>query len=353
MVRHLARGIVGAMRNVNRSVRAVASVAATGHMVKKAYSSMSRTPAVAPGAVVKVHQKQKRHRKRGARKKPNLAKKVHKMAKTVRHVSEQMRGVLTTHVDRGRVTSSLKSAVHLQNYNTFNSNTVTNIETMLGNLYYFNPATNAWVNASGAASTKDIDFLIEKTYGKIVCRNNYQVPCLVSIYRVEPKSDTSIAPHTAYDNGLADNISGALTGTSALLYPTDSDQFVDLWRISASKKKILEPGQELHDSYSCKPYRYNPSDVDSQTDTYQRRYHSTSWLVFVEGMLGHDTAVATEQTLLAAGIDIQYDLKYVVKYTGGQNATIRTVSDSSDASFTNGGVVSLQPVADNLAYSVS
>jgi hypothetical protein len=204
------------------------------------------------------------------------------------------------------------------------------------------------VNYTQGNYHKEVTFT--KIYTKFVIRNNYQVPAKVTGYIFAPKVDTNTTPQTAFENGLADV--GGPSATAINVYPTDSILLKDLWKISASNKRTLEPGQEMVLTYtSTKPFQYDPHFVDTHASAYQRGHEAHSCAVRVVGTLGHDTA-ADEQGLAAAGVDYMICTTYELKYNGGGD--VHTVeSFVSGGTFTNGAVLSEAPIADNQAYSVT
>lgn len=279
-------------------------------------------------------------------KKPTV-KTLAKAVKKLRIATESDQGVLTY---RWRQTYRCLSSVNGQSLTNVPILLNGVLETILAQLRYYNPSTpTTLVTADGASGTFMKDFTFDKIYTSIVCRNNYQVPVKVRVYLCKVKDDTSIEPTTAFSNGLADI--GNPSSTSPLVYLTDSPQFTDLWKIHSSEIAQLQPGEEMKMSYTVPTFQYDPSLVDSHNQAYQTRYHGCVFVVRTEGVLGHDTS-ADQQGTLAAGVDIQMDRTFVVKYSAGADIEYLVVNDESDT-FTNGGVTSQKPIPDNIAYSVS
>lgn len=223
------------------------------------------------------------------------------------------------------------------------------LETVMDQLRWFNPATNAFVtaDASGAQYHK-VHFAM--AHYSIQVRNNYQVPCKVTVYTCVPKDDTNISVATSHSDWATDNLlAGAITDPS--VYITDSDEFGNLYKIQKTTKKFLNPGEELMASYSAKPFDYDSGYVDAHASTYQPGYGSMSFYVRVEGAVGHDTTV-DEQAQVPCGVDMILKRTYKVVYDAGVKCKFVYSSVVQDAAFTNSGVVS-QPVADNQGYSVS
>lgn len=280
----------------------------------------------------------------------------HKKSK-ISQIASQVRSLQkTSKADMGMLTFRIRSTG--RNLSGINSCSYTDVsgvdntllELVLQQLRYYdaeNPGT--LLTAPGTTGSFMKEFYFKKVFNKLLIRNNYQVPCRVAIYNMQVKSDTSITPKTAFTNGLTDV--GAPTSTSPIVYPSDSPQFLDLWKIIKTTKVVLQPGEECVLTHLSKTFSYDPSLVDSHAGLYQPRYAGFAFLIRTEGILGHDTSV-DEQGILAAGIDWQMDSTLVVEYSAGADIEYVYVTDGSDT-FTNSAVVSSKPVSDNITYSVS
>lgn len=281
--------------------------------------------------------------------KGSKAKSTSQLAKQVANLSRKVsvdQGTLTFYSRQtSRCLASVNQCAYLEVGGVPNSA----YEDVLAQLRFFDSATpNTLVQASGASATYKRDYLFSY-YHTIDVRNNYQVPCKVTMYIVTPKADTSILPVTAFTNGLTDI--GSPSSTSSLLYPTISPQFNQLWKIQDSKTKFLQPGQMASISSAEKNISYDPSLTDSQTSDYQKKNKACVIFVRVEGCLAHDTA-NDQQGFAQAGVDISYVRKMICKYDAGIELDFVYINDTADA-FTNGAVVSSYPVADNIGYSLS
>lgn len=237
------------------------------------------------------------------------------------------------------------------NFTTLTISGITTMETVMDQLQWYNPATSAFVTSDPAGQAKYQEVTFTKVYGNLTVRNNYQVPCKVRLYAMVPKIDTSITPTASYSNWLTDNLLAGNT-TDPCVYLTDSQETMANWRIVKSKIVTLAPGRESVITYGVpKMVAYDSSIADSHALTYQPKFGGCVFVAFVEGVVGHDTAGA-EQGLLASGIDYTLERTFVCKYPAGIDCRFLYSSNTLDASFTNGGVVS-QQTADNQAYSVS
>lgn len=277
---------------------------------------------------------------------PRKVKGLTKQVKELKRIAESDMG---THTQRNRVTHPVLSIINQQNYLSVASSTKTILEAVLAELRYYDPAIpGTLLQADGAVGSFQKEFYFSKNHSKITVRNNYQVPCMVSVYSMRPKSDTSIIPSTAFTQGLADV--GNPDVLSPLLHLTDSIELTDLWRIEKSKRVKLEPGQQCVMTTTGKPFQYDPAFADAHTSAYQPRFNGHSWHVAVQGVVGHDT-IADSQGVLAAGVDLVIDTMFMIKYAAGADINFLILNDESGG-FSNTGVVSNKPYTDNQGYSV-
>lgn len=329
-----------------------------GRMAKGAYNAYKwavgrQTPSAMAFSQAKrsghvTYSKKTRYMKRNRpRRRKSTPSKVKTNASRISKLSKMVEADMGTHIWRARSTGACVAAQNLAAYHESAVSTNT-VETALTNLKYYNPSTpGTLTTASAASGTYAKEFLITNFYSKITVRNNYQVPAKITIYCVVPKDDTSVLPVTAFVNGLADV--GNPSSTSQLVHLTDSILFTDMYRIVSSVKKVLNPGQQADSVYAGKPFTFDPHHVDTHSLTYQARYNSHLFIIRCEGVLGHDNALSEYGTLPAA-VDFYHDKKIITKYSAGVSLTTVEVINNADT-FTNGGVVSQKPTADNQAYS--
>lgn len=273
------------------------------------------------------------------------------LKKQVKSLTRSIKSTMGTLIYRKRTTERLLTSINEKGYGIAQNQVDMNLyETVLGELRFFNPsAPGTLIQGSGASGTYFREYNFKNVTSKLCAKNNYQVPCKFTVMLMCSKEDTSINPATAFQNGLVDV--GNPSSQSQLTYFTDSDEFNKLWSIKKTKKKLLQPGQELKISHSYKDMMYDPAVFDSHSLTFQNKYKTFCWLIKVEGRLGHDTS-ADQQGLTQAGVDIVVDNVLKVEYDAGCDLKFIVVSDGSD-SFTNGAVTSSKPVSDNIGYSVA
>lgn len=272
------------------------------------------------------------------------------LKKQVTELKKQVNASNGTLIYRARQTFRALAAVNQQTHIMTENIAMANLEVVLAELRFFNPAVpGTLTQGSGASGTYTREYMFKSIATNVTIRNNYQVPAKVTYYIVAPKEDTSIAPLTSFTNGLTDV--GAPSSSSQLVHLTDSDEFNDLYRIVSSKSKVLLPGMQMHALHSVKDILYSPATYDSHSLSYQKKYGSYMILVRVEGVIAHDSS-ADQQGLAQAGVDVLADTTYRVIYDAGIDLKYIVVNDASD-SFTNGALVSSMPVADNIPYSVS
>lgn len=325
---------------------------AMGHTIYKLASRRFKKKAPASALSRRKPYVRRRPGKRRAYVKSRGKGKVAKLSNQIRNINRSLKSERGVLIWRAKDCASINSTVSNVAYQQYSINTTGNMETCLANLRYYNPSDPAnLVTASAATGTFYKSFLFKSMYAILELSNNYQVPCNVRVYILRVKDDTSITPSTAFEDGLADV--GNPDNTSPLCYPTDSPQFNEMWRIVKSVDKKLLPGRKMSCSYSVRNINYDPSLTDSHNLSYQTRYKAFAFYVRIVGVEGHDTAVTTEHGTLAAGVDVELRKTFTVEYDAGADIKTIVLADTSDTSFTNSGVVSSMPVADNIAYSIA
>lgn len=225
------------------------------------------------------------------------------------------------------------------------------IESALASCRFFDPSAPGTLITASLASPTYTQKITVSVHSRLVIRNNYQVPCVVTCGLVRPRVDTSITPNQALINSWTD--AGAPDQGSTLLSYSDGKEFRELYR-GKLKALRLEPGQQVVMSSGAKQFEYDPSYTDSETETYTKRNRSAIFVYRCQGVLGHDISVSTQQGMLPAGIDVYCANTYYIRYNSG-GASVKTIvlSEGASQTFTNQGVVSSKPVADNIGYAVS
>lgn len=341
MYRNNRRAVVGYKMGPGALARRIApAVASAAYKAYQGYQSKPRPPS---NSNVRGSQR---------RRKPfMLPKKKTSLTKQVKAIQKELKTNQGTLVYKEIATGrAVQPSVNQQTLTPLTQITMGSYETVLGELRFFNPAVpGTLTQGSGASGTYDRNYHFKSVYSKVSLVNNYQIPVRVKLYCCMPKEDTNIIPITAFSNGLADVGNPSLTSPYVDL--TESPQFNKLWKIVKSYKKVLMPGQVMKSSINSKDVMYNPSIFDSHALDYQRKYKTLNWFVRITGVLAHDTVVTTEQSLAPCGLDFITQTIYTVEYDAGVDLKFIVIADTSDAAFTNGGVVSSKPVADNIGYS--
>lgn len=281
-----------------------------------------------------------------AKRKTNLRKEITAIKRTLR--SDQAR-----HTYRRRDTSAIKlSSVGTCVRTAFAYTRITELETAMTNLRYYDPsAPTTLATASGASGTYTRQIHFESIYSRLRVRNNYQIPCKVTVYSCVPKTDTSTDPTSFFSAGITDQTVSGLTAASPLINLFDIDMVKDNWSCAKATSMELLPGREMVCSWAGKAFDYDPSNADTHSLSYQKKYRAHTWVVQVHGIIGHDNT-ALEYATLLAGVDLLCDRKFVITYDAGVNLNDFSADDNSSLSFTNGPVVS-QVVVDNQNYSIA
>lgn len=305
------------------------------------------------GGAAPLKSKKVRVSKRPVRVKSNV-----KLSKDVKLLKKQLYELRACDETIGKFTSrrnisaSLLSANNLQNSAIAVNSRISDYESILTNLKYYNPSAPATlVTADGTTGTYQKNFLFKSVYSKLLMRNNYQTDAHVMVYLCEPKADTDQSPAQAWTDGIANDPGNVTASTAYNSYPSDYETFRDFWKAKRVCSKILSPGQTAEATHSIKNVCYDPSFSDSHNLEYQKGLKSFVWLIVVKGTLSHDTS-AGEVGIQAAGIDYMQQDTYTVHYDAGVSLTYVDVNNTLGTP-TNGFVQSHQPISDNISYSVA
>lgn len=236
-------------------------------------------------------------------------------------------------------------------YNTSNFSR-SHIEGMIDDLKVFDPAAPATlkvVDFNQAGFSHQICF--HKRYVKAMVRNNYQVPCIVDLGLWICKRDQDANPITLWSNGLADLTSTTIA--SPLVHPSDSATLLaDFHCVKHSRTRLVN-GEELVMEQGLQDFDYDPALVVDHGSAAYLKGITHFWVVMVEGVLGHDTVVSTEQPFGLGGVDFADFITCQVKYDAGIDLKYIVVEDSSDATVTTAFVTGSKPVADNQGFSTA
>lgn len=288
---------------------------------------------------------------RGSRLPGPQSNKTKKLTNRVNRLAKSLKSDQAIHTHRRRnVLAAGCNAGEVNNVGVQSLNTTT-LEDAMAFLRYYNPAvpgTLTTADANTGTYNRQIHFASIAT--KFTVRNNYKVPCHISIYSCTPKHDTNIAPMSFYGSGATDQ--GGVATTSPLLFPSDIQLVKENWSMKRVKNTLLQPGAQTSASHYLKGIDYNPSVVDTHTLQFQKKYGGHQWVVRIEGVIGHDT-VAADYLTMQSQVDTIVDFKFVITYDAGVNLNDFSVDDNSSASFTNSGVVSNKPASSNQAYSLT
>lgn len=275
-----------------------------------------------------------------------------KLIKKVNKLNKKIEADQSTHTHRYRNVNQRLCSTGLAPFSAINNFTVSDLQTAMANLRYYDPsAPTVPITADASSGTFSRNITIDKLYSKTCIQNNYQVPVNVTVYLFEPRDDTSVTVGTYHSNGVSDQAVGAgYTSNSVLCYPTDINMLMDTYRITKSKSKRLMPGAQLKMGKAFKSFKFNPALFDTHNLEYQHKYRSHVWAIRLEGDFGHDNAVANQLNTLAGGVDTYTDITIKFIYDGGKSFDDFSATNNSDT-FTNAGVVSNRPVVDNQGYT--
>lgn len=273
-----------------------------------------------------------------------LQRKVDKLCLTTimgKHTHRQRRAVYL-HAD-------VKSAARTE-YN--DGGTLAEIEDAMASLRYFDPGTNSMVVANPGYGGYKREMCVE-IYRKILVRNNYHVPCYVTVWSCVPKGDTMNGPLALYTSGLADQVSGTADTASQLHYLTDSMDLTSQW-VLKSTKRFLQPGQQFTVRSLTPEFKYEFGSADeSSVNQYQRTQGGHCWVVRVAGSVAHDAITLNVVSTAQAAVDIVRSTTYTFRYDAGKSVVDYSLDDNTTATFgASGANTSNQPLAGQQKYQI-
>lgn len=342
----------GIYKQAKRKLLSPAAAAGAAYGAKKLFEATKRlrtsmgsgggAPRSAPQIGTKTSKRQTGGKK---------AKNTKELIKKVARLEERVRDVVSEHIVRKHGANTVQAQDNSAGYRTDIFSAKTDLESALGAVRYFDPSTPGTLISADLGSPTYSQKIKMKSYTKYTIRNNYQVPCDVTLYLLEVREDTTILPETARTDGLSDV--GAPSSSSAFVYPTDSPVFMQLWKIKQSKKCRLECGKEFSMTHGNE-FMFDPSEVDSHDSTYQRGFKTYAFMIRVKGVLGHDSVnFSSEFGLVMGQVDASYATTYTVIYNSG-GASIKTIVLNNQLDqFTNAGRLGLKPVSDIQGWSAT
>lgn len=269
--------------------------------------------------------------------------------KQLKFSDESSNGTMTY---RLHTSHAIIAGENVQNSIGYDGWSVSDMETALANLKYYNPSaptTLVTADATTGSYNKQVHF--KSITASLEIRNNYQSDCNLVVYLCKPRDDTSIGPTTAWSNGATDGANVGITDTA--VYPNDFKQFRDLWTAKRVQSSCLNPGQTVKVSHSERDIMFDPSTIDEHNLTYQKYYGNFVFLVVVKGVISHDANLSSQRGLEGVGVDILRKRTAIVNYDAGIGLEYIHADTTGLDTATTGFVQSHQPVSDNLTYSVS
>lgn len=279
------------------------------------------------------------------RKKTNLRREVKKIKK-------QLDADSARHVSKAIWKEVLSCSTNAVNYLDWTICTASQIESFLANLRYYDPGNpGTLTTASGATGSYSRDFYFKNIHSTLEVVNNYQIPCRIKIYLVKPKGDTGIVPTTYYSNCIADQVITGGSVTTKGVFPTDLTVFMSQWNCKCVKDVYLDAGARVYAKHNTGPFRYDPSVYDSQNLEFQSKFKACNWLIRIEGVIAHDSVVATQVSTAQARVDVSSITRAEIIYDAGVVLDDIYISNTHDGAFTNAGFVTNKPIADNQPWS--
>lgn len=268
----------------------------------------------------------------------------------IKSINKRLAGSTDTYIVKKRDVVQFSCPTNQAIHQHVNVNSVPDLEATLTEVPFFDVSTDSVVDKNLTNDQYSRSLLFKSIYSHIELFNNYRVPIQVRLYCVRPKTDTDINPSFAITDGIAKQMTSAQS-LSSQLFPSDVTLFKDLWAIIKSKSVTIQPGRKLSMSHTVKDVSYDSATTDDQSDPYQRLIKNFTWLVRLEGVVGHDPSNPLNVGSLPCALDVRTDTIFTISYDGGlQGAQRYRFIDNSDSATTS--VVSNKPAAVNQTYLV-
>lgn len=157
---------------------------------------------------------------------------------------------------------------------------------------------------------KSLKMLITDIYVEMVLRNNSLNPVHLDYYLIrctEKTNDTFATQATAIDQ---ENLISNDWSTNFLTFP--SDLVKNSWKIVKHTKKYLNPGDELHEYYTRKSFKYDPETYDNDATTFSQG--DLACLVRIEGAVCHDATTPSTIGKSDGSVDVVFKRKWRYKW---------------------------------------
>lgn len=269
-----------------------------------------------------------------------------RLDKQVKDIKYRLNNDMATHTNRNIDVLRIKSDFGEQKLTHIEMNTSTRLEGAVANLRYYDPSNPATlITADGAAGGYSRQLTIRNVNCTTTFRNNFLVPANLVIYEVVPRDDTSLDPESTVINGMVDQYQISPTTTQPNTYPSDIDQFREIWRIVKTTKKKLQAGMECEYKYNSGKYTFDPSVFDSHPFNYQKQYKASVLLIKVYGDLCHSSTAAAQIGLMEASLDVWTIRTVQIEYDAGTSLNDYSIEDNSTSAFSS-------PVLSNKAEAI-
>lgn len=253
------------------------------------------------------------------------------------------------HIKRIRDSTRTLVGANASIFDSYTGIRTSTIEAALTNLRFYDTATNAIVTKDLSSGTYMRQILFPYIMQTCTWTNNYQVPVKCQFYMLGTRADTNVSADSYFTGGLVDI--GNPSPTAVNVYPSDSTHLTRACYVKSSKKCILGPGKSVTLKHVKRNVIYEPAYEDTHAQNYQDRFGTVQPALRLEGLVGHDTTL-TEVGQIPGGVDCLIKTTFVISYDAGINLKTVEVVDTNDT-FTNGGVITMRAIPDNVAYSVS
>lgn len=276
---------------------------------------------------------------------------VAKVAKQVKEIKHQLKNDFALHTNRKIDTLSVKSDFAEQAIFDIEMNTSSRLQGAVANLRYFDPSTpGTLITADASVGNYSRKLSIKNVNSTTILRNNFIVPCNIAVYECFPKDDTSLSPLACMINGLVDQYASTPLTTQPGIFPTDVDQFNEIWGVRKVTTKKLQAGQSYVHKYNSGKYEFDPSVYDSHNLNYQKQWKAAVLLIKIWGDVGHDSTAGANVGLMKCGVDYYQTRTVTIQYDAGTSLNDFSIEDNQALDGAN-AVLSNKAIADNQPFT--
>lgn len=269
-----------------------------------------------------------------------MAQEVQDLKSKVRYLSKEQHQDLSTLTYRNIRSSTAVAGRGECYWENTNFSSREQLETSLTQVTIVNPSTPATPETVDfTTGTYARSLTCEGAYHKATFTCRFEQPVEVWAYVLSPKVDTDVAPKTDFLAGLNELPSQKVVGATAftattiptIMYPSDSQKLMEMWKIVKSSKFVLQPGDSVQMTHATKGFTF---DFEGEASKYQPSLDSSVLFYRVAGIHGYGSTSGFNRA--KARVDVVVETTHKWRYIAG--LSINDVQTSNQLTATVGDV---------------